>query len=335
MGITQEQLGLAVLSLKNYIDSKGTSAGHEVWLNDYKTFGENSYVFNDKDIWNELLDDYELCMNDININGICLDHASENNQVGVAISYIYGINTTQWKSITTISDLLNDTTFINTIFTADNISKYMVLVMSFLKSTNSFEIISANSTAMDCIMNNKAIVNLIIKDNIIMNNIINNENALMYMISTLASLEVLYENHELTTPYLSNSKLLISAAKKAKDNDKITIWSNSCSIKTSDSLLKSNFRNEQFRDGTTLSLDRILIVSIDNKPSMYYDIYSLIDTMDGVKKYYHYASEQRVGFFTDDHCSIHPACSLDYSQDFYSMDQTVTIYFINLDKLHK
>lgn len=325
MGITKQQLSLIASSLKDYVDA--VSLRHELWLNDYKTFGENSYVFNDKDIWNELLNDYELCMNDISINGICLDHASENNQVGVAISYIYGIDTTQWQSIATINDLLNDTTFINTIFTADNISKYMVLVMSFLKSTN--------STAMDCIMRNEAIVNLIIKDNIIMNSIINNENALMYMISTLASLEVLYENHELTTPYLSNSKLLISAAKKAKDNDKITIWSNSCSIKTSDSLLKSNFRNEQFRDGTILSLDRILIIYMDNGPSQYPDIYSLIDTMDGVKKYYHYASEQRVGFFPDRRCSIHPACSLDYSQDFYSMDQNVYFYFINLDELHK
>ena len=333
MGITKEQLGQAVTFLKKYADA--TSARHELWLNDYKTFGENSYVFNDKDIWNELLVDYELCMNDISINGICLDHASENNQVGVAISYIYGIDTTQWQSIATISDLLNDTTFINTIFTADNISKYMVLVMSFLKSTNSFEIISTNSTAMDCIMSNESIVNLIIRDDLIMNSIINNEDALMYMISTQASLEVLYENHELVTPYLSNSKLLITAANKAKDNDKITIWSTGCSISATDSLLKSNFNNEQFRDGTVLTLDRILIIYMDNGPSQYPRIYSLVETTDGIKKYYHNAAEQRVGFFINNKSLIHPACTLDYSQNFYSLDQNVYFYFINLDELHK
>lgn len=38
---------------------------HLIWLNDYKTYGEDSYVFNDKDIWNELLQSYLLIANDV------------------------------------------------------------------------------------------------------------------------------------------------------------------------------------------------------------------------------------------------------------------------------
>lgn len=68
-----------------------TPLNHLIWLNDYKTFGEDSYVFQNKDILHELYRDYELCMNDEYIISEVLEYANSINEVGKSVLSIYGV----------------------------------------------------------------------------------------------------------------------------------------------------------------------------------------------------------------------------------------------------
>ena len=58
---TLDLINTKVESVKNSISNQGTkidgitAAKHAIWLNDYKTYGTDSFVYKDKDILNELL----------------------------------------------------------------------------------------------------------------------------------------------------------------------------------------------------------------------------------------------------------------------------------------
>ena len=51
---------------------------HLIWLNDYKTFGKKSYVFNDKKILHELYKNWDLCINDEDIRLEAYEFARSN-----------------------------------------------------------------------------------------------------------------------------------------------------------------------------------------------------------------------------------------------------------------
>lgn len=50
---------------------------HMLWLSDYKTYGEDSYVFNDKSKLHELYEDYELSLKDLKIVTEAFDYLSK------------------------------------------------------------------------------------------------------------------------------------------------------------------------------------------------------------------------------------------------------------------
>jgi hypothetical protein len=77
---------------------------HSIWLSDYKAHGEDSYVYHNGDIWNELMNGI-IAANDLAVNQLAISHAiSMNQNVGKVISRIYGVSQDiDWASLTTIS----------------------------------------------------------------------------------------------------------------------------------------------------------------------------------------------------------------------------------------
>lgn len=86
-----------------------TRMRHMIWLNDYKTFGEDSYVFQNKDILHELYRDYELCMNDESIISEATDYANSIGEVGKAFAKCYGIEQSEaLESSATFDDVFGN-----------------------------------------------------------------------------------------------------------------------------------------------------------------------------------------------------------------------------------
>ena len=54
-----------------------TTLNHINWLTDYKIYGKNSYVFQNKDILHELYRDYKLTINDVCTISEVISYASE------------------------------------------------------------------------------------------------------------------------------------------------------------------------------------------------------------------------------------------------------------------
>lgn len=92
--------------IKHSVNSNiATPLNHLIWLNDYKTYGEDSYVFQNKDIWNELLRDL-IFINDFSICKDVLNKSDVDKKLGNALNNIYALDFSEYKEAVTNADSL-------------------------------------------------------------------------------------------------------------------------------------------------------------------------------------------------------------------------------------
>ena len=101
---------LEILESGSLIPPSDGADKHTAWLLHYEMMGKNSFVFNNKDFLHELYEDYQLSMNNTNINIEAFNYIVEKNtEVGVAISKIYGIDKVDvLETLSTLDDVLNN-----------------------------------------------------------------------------------------------------------------------------------------------------------------------------------------------------------------------------------
>ena len=99
--------------------SEGTGSGsssllsvdeacYAAWIDAYKTYGENSYVYIRKDIWKTLLES-PVAINDLGTSTLALNWALEQGgHAGKVIGSIYGIGDDDWESCPTLEDIINN-----------------------------------------------------------------------------------------------------------------------------------------------------------------------------------------------------------------------------------
>lgn len=90
------------------VNSQGLSTplNHLIWLNDYKTYGTNSYVYNDKDILHEMYES-PISINDISMQNEVISYATSKGVVGKILQGLYGVNKQlDWSTIYTLDDIL-------------------------------------------------------------------------------------------------------------------------------------------------------------------------------------------------------------------------------------
>ena len=112
-----------------------TPLNHLIWLNDYKTYGENSYVFRDKDILHELYKSVRISANDNTIYIEAFNAIIDNNYpiVGVYFGAINDIKQSDadinWNSLTTMSAIASSETAMSAIASSET-------VMSVIRASN-------------------------------------------------------------------------------------------------------------------------------------------------------------------------------------------------------
>ena len=151
-----------------------TPLNHLMWLEDYKTYGEKSYVYNHKDKLHELYNNYDICMNDLDVSGDAFEYViSEGAAAGKVLAHIYGIeNADVLSSLTTIDDVANNSTAMGTI--VDNAAAMDIV----LKSATAMTSIANNSTAMGTIVDNAAAMNALVDNAAAMNIVMNSATAM-------------------------------------------------------------------------------------------------------------------------------------------------------------
>ena len=131
--------------------SDAKSAKHAIWLNDYKTYGTDSFVYNNKDIL------YELYLSDIAIfdKSISTDALAYADSVGKVGKLLSGI-TSEMENIDTVNTLLLDSDLLPLVFSNDYLYKcimpYIITNQSLMKTAESSScFISSMSSKMKTI----------------------------------------------------------------------------------------------------------------------------------------------------------------------------------------
>ena len=119
-------------------------------LADYKMYGEDSYVFQQKELLHGLYECTYLSMNDRRINGETLDYFAKNNKhIGEALIAIFDLGRKDViRSLRTMTTVSNSTTAMTAILNSQT------AIMAIANSTIAMTAVANSITAMTIILNN-------------------------------------------------------------------------------------------------------------------------------------------------------------------------------------
>ena len=109
------------------------------YLNDYRLWGEDSYVYQDKSKLHKLYETTAVSMNDMDLNREVLEYLTTNNKhIGKALGSVYGIGR-------------KDTLY--TLSTMSAVAASSTAMSAVIASSTAMSAVAASSTAMSAILN--------------------------------------------------------------------------------------------------------------------------------------------------------------------------------------
>ena len=163
---------------------------HIIWLNDYKFYGEESYVYQDKNKLHELYKDGALCIHDKSI----LDEASnwciDNGYAGAFLAASYDMDVAGAKALKPLTAM-------------NAIAASSTAMNAIAASSTAMNAIAASSTAMNAILASSTAMNAIAKQYknteglfIMLKTINSSQDYIIKLYDTLTSAPSLFENKQ-------------------------------------------------------------------------------------------------------------------------------------------
>ena len=163
---------------------------HIIWLNDYKFYGEESYVYQDKNKLHELYKDWALCIHDKSI----LDEASnwciDNGYAGAFLAASYDMDVAGAKALKPLTAM-------------NAIAASSTAMNAIAASSTAMNAILASSTAMNAILASSTAMNAIAKQYknteglfIMLKTINSSQDYIIKLYDTLTSAPSLFENKQ-------------------------------------------------------------------------------------------------------------------------------------------
>jgi len=199
MGFPEADYVVDELKLALNTDSQ-IPINHIIWLNDYKFYGEESYVYQDKNKLHELYKDGALCIHDKSI----LDEASnwciDNGYAGAFLAASYDMDVAGAKALkplTAMNAILASSTAMNAILASST------AMNAIAASSTAMNAILASSTAMNAILASSTAMNAIAKQYknteglfIMLKTINSSQDYIIKLYDTLTSAPSLFENKQ-------------------------------------------------------------------------------------------------------------------------------------------
>ena len=183
---------------------------HIIWLNDYKFYGEESYVYQDKNKLHELYKDGALCIHDKSI----LDEASnwciDNGYAGAFLAASYDMDVAGAKALkplTAMNAILASSTAMNAI----------------LASSTAMNAIAASSTAMNAIAASSTAMNAILASSTAMNAILASSTAMNAIAASSTAMNAILASSTAMNAILASSTAMNAIAKQYKNTEGLFI----------------------------------------------------------------------------------------------------------------
>ena len=144
-------------------------------LTDYKMNGEDSYVFQQKELLHGLYECSYLSMNDKELSAEALDYLlKDNKHIGEALSNVYGIERKDLlKSLRTMQAVLSSSTAMQAVVSS---STAMQAVVS---SSTAMQAVASSSTAMQAVVSSSTVMQAVFSNEEMMTCILNSTNCML------------------------------------------------------------------------------------------------------------------------------------------------------------
>ena len=141
------------------------------YLNDYKLWGKDSYVYQDKTKLHKLYETTVVSMNDLELSGEALEYFIANNKhIGKALSNAYGISINETLvTLSTMTAVLNSPTAMTTVLNSPTALQAVVnsptALQAVVNSPTAMQTVVSSPTAMTTVLNSPTILASICKAN--------------------------------------------------------------------------------------------------------------------------------------------------------------------------
>ena len=118
------------------------------YMNDYKLWGKDSYVYQDKNKLHKLYETVIVSMNDLKLNGEAFEYLTANNKhIGKALSNVYDIEQKEELStLTTMEAVAASSTAMEAVLASST------AMQAVLASSTAMQAVAASSTAMQAVL---------------------------------------------------------------------------------------------------------------------------------------------------------------------------------------
>ena len=153
-------------------------------LTDYKMYGEDSYVFQQKELLHGLYECTYLSMNDKELSAEALDYLLKNNKnIGEALSNVYGIERKDILStLSTMSAVINSSTAMSVVINSSTamsaVANSSTAMSAVINSSTAMSAVVNSSTAMSAVVNSSTAMSAVINSSTAMSAVVNSSTAM-------------------------------------------------------------------------------------------------------------------------------------------------------------
>ena len=170
------------------------------YLNDYKLWGKESYVYQDKNKLHKLYETTVLSMNELKLNGEAFEYLTANNKhIGKALSNVYDIEQKEELStLTTMREVAASSTAMQAVAASST------AMQAVLASSTVMQAVLASSTAMQAVASSSTAMQAVLASSTTMQAVINSGDAKYRIAKSAIALAEICKSREASL-YFKNS----------------------------------------------------------------------------------------------------------------------------------
>ena len=170
------------------------------YLNDYKLWGKDSYVYQDKNKLHKLYETVIVSMNDLKLNGEAFEYLTANNKhIGKALSNVYDIEQKEELStLTTMREVAASSTAMQAVLASST------AMQAVLASSTAMQAVTASSTAMQAVAASSTAMQAVLASSTAMQAVINSGDAKYRIAKSAIALAEICKSREASL-YFKNS----------------------------------------------------------------------------------------------------------------------------------
>ena len=155
------------------------------YLNDYRLWGEDSYVYQDKSKLHKLYETTVVSMNDLELSGEALEYLAANNKhIGKALGSVYGIGRKDTLStLSAMSAVANSSTAMSAVANSSTAMSAVIAsstaMSAVIASSTAMSAVAASSTAMSAVAASSIAMSAVAASSTAMSAILNSPNCML------------------------------------------------------------------------------------------------------------------------------------------------------------